>query len=58
MEMPNLKTIFVLMAISAVAACSPTLGSKEWCKETEKKDKAQWTAQEVDGYSKHCVMPK
>ena len=58
MKMPNLKTIFVVVAISAVVACSPAVGSKEWCEDLKEKDKAQWTAQEGTDFAKHCIMPR
>lgn len=54
MKMPSLKTIFVLVAISAVAACSPAVGSKEWCDDMKEKDKGQWTAQEGIEFTIFC----
>ncbi len=54
MKMPSLKTIFVLVAISAVAACSPEFGSKEWCEDMKEKDKGQWTAQEGTEFTAYC----
>ncbi len=56
MKMPSLKTIFVLMAISAVVACSPSpeAGSKEWCEDMKEKDKGQWTAQESTAFTAFC----
>jgi len=58
MKMPSLKTIFVLMAISAVVACSPEVGSKEWCEDMKEKDKGQWTANDVKDFAKHCILTK
>ncbi len=57
MKMPSLKTIFVLMAISAVVACSPSseVGSKEWCEDMKEKDKG------LDGSREHriyCILPE
>ena len=54
MKMPSLKTIFVLVAISAVAACSPEVGSKEWCEDMKEKDKGQRTAQESIEFTAFC----
>jgi hypothetical protein len=58
MKMPYLKTFFVLAAFSVAAACSPSVGSKEWCKDMKQKAKAQWTAQEAADFTKHCILPK
>ena len=58
MKMSTLKFLFVLAAVSAAAACSPSVGSKEWCEDMKKKEKAQWTAQEAADFAKHCVLPK
>jgi hypothetical protein len=55
MKMPCLKTFFVLAAFSAAAACSPSVGSKEWCDDLKKKDKVFWTVQDAADFTKHCV---
>lgn len=58
MKMPILRVLFVLAAVSVAAACSPSVGSKEWCDNMKKKPKAQWTAQEAADFAKHCILPK
>ena len=58
MKMPDLKMVFVLATFSAAAACSPSVGSKEWCDAMKKKEKTQWTAQEAADFTKHCILPK
>jgi len=58
MKSPTMKTLFVLAAFSLAAACSPSVGSKEWCDDMKKKPKGQWTAQETADFAKHCVLPK
>jgi len=61
MEKNNMKNIFAavavitLMAFSTVA-CSPEVGSKEWCEGLKKKDKGDWTATEVKDFTKHCLL--
>ncbi len=54
MKMPSLKAIFVLMAISAVVACSLEVGSKEWCEDMKEKDNGHWTAQESTEFTAFC----
>ena len=56
--MPSLNTVFVLVAFSIAAACSPAVGSKEWCEDMKEKDKGQWTANDATDFAKHCVLPK
>ncbi len=40
----------------SLAACSPEVGSKEWCGDLEKKSKGDWSANEAKNYAKHCVL--
>ena len=56
MKMPSLKTIFVLVAISAVAACSPAVGSKEWCDDMKEKDKGPMDGSR--GYRIYYILPE
>ena len=56
--MQTLKVMFAAAALAAVAACSPEVGSKEWCDDLKEKDKAQWTAAEAADFAKHCIIPK
>lgn len=44
------------LALGLVAACSPEVGSKEWCESMKKKDKGQWTANEAGDFAKHCIL--
>ena len=37
-------------------ACSPAVGSEKWCSELREKPKADWSANDVAGYTKHCVF--
>ncbi len=39
-----------------VAACSPEVGSDEWCNDLKEKDKADWSANEVADFTKHCIL--
>ncbi len=53
-----LSAFLLLGAFSLVAACSPAVGSKEWCEQLKKKDKGKWTAEEAKDFAKHCILPK
>jgi hypothetical protein len=39
-----------------LAACSPEVGSKEWCEELKSKAKAEWSANEAADFAKHCIL--
>ena len=58
MEMTKLYTALTVAGLLFATACSPAVGSKEWCEELENKDKGQWTAQEAKDFAKHCILPK
>ncbi len=46
----------ILAAVVAlVAACSPEVGSEEWCNSLKQKSKADWTANEAKDFAKHCI---
>ena len=57
MKASILKTTAVFVVISAIAACSPAVGSKEWCENLKEKDKSQWTGQEAADFAKNCILP-
>jgi hypothetical protein len=45
----------VLMAAS-ISACSPEVGSEEWCNDLKEKPKGDWTANEAADFAKNCVF--
>ncbi len=47
---------FAALFSAGLAACSPEVGSKEWCDALQKKDAGDWTANEATDYAKHCVF--
>lgn len=42
--------------IMALSACSPEVGSDQWCKNMNDKEKADWTVNEATDYAKHCLI--
>ncbi|MEQ9554117.1 MAG: DUF3012 domain-containing protein [Rhodospirillales bacterium] len=54
-RLPLAATAAVL-AVSVFTACSPEVGSKEWCEDLKAKPKGEWTANEAGSFAKHCVF--
>ena len=58
----TLKIKSGVVAVSVVsltlllAACSPEVGSAEWCEDMKGKDKGQWTAEEATTFAKSCLL--
>ncbi|WNK00403.1 DUF3012 domain-containing protein [Thalassospiraceae bacterium LMO-JJ14] len=47
---------FAIIAIGGLSACSPEVGSKEWCEDLKEKPKGDWSANEAADFAKHCVL--
>jgi hypothetical protein len=57
----SVKNVSLTIALAFVlsmglAACSPEVGSKEWCEEMKKKDKGEWSGNEAADFAKSCLM--
>lgn len=50
------KLLSVVTLIHLVSACTPKVGSPEWCKAIEEKPKGELTINEAKDYAKHCVF--
>lgn len=51
-------TLFLFAVVSSllISACSPDVGSEEWCAQLKEKPKGDWSANEAADYSKHCLF--
>lgn len=56
MTKPVLKTVLLLSILALATACSPEIGSKEWCEDLKARDKGEWTLQETADFARHCVI--
>ncbi len=59
--MKQLKRVSLTHAVAmlfsvGLTACSPEVGSKEWCEEMKKKDKGDWSGNEAADFAKSCVL--
>ena len=50
------KKLFLVLLMTQLIACSPKVGSDEWCNNLEQKPKGDWTANEATDYAKHCIF--
>ncbi len=52
----TLAAFAAVVAVTALSACSPEVGSKEWCDKLKAKPKGDWTANEAADFTKHCIL--
>lgn len=52
----RMKLILAVILIMLVGACSPKVGSEEWCQSMKDKPKSEWTAEEAKDFAKHCIF--
>ncbi|MDH3474189.1 MAG: DUF3012 domain-containing protein [Rhodospirillales bacterium] len=46
---------FLILA-GALVACSPQVGSPEWCAKMKEKPKGDWTSNEASEFAKSCLF--
>ena len=51
-----IKILGVVSAFAFFSACTPKVGSPEWCESIEEKPKGDLTINEAKDYAKHCVF--
>jgi len=57
MLLKRITLLIVAAAFAAMAsACSPEVGSKEWCEERKAKPKGDWSANKSMDFTKHCIF--
>jgi hypothetical protein len=52
----QLRLSAILIATLLLAACTPEIGSPEWCEMIEKKDKGDITTNQGKDYIKYCLL--
>jgi len=53
----NLSRLVLLIGFLVwLGACTPEVGSEEWCDEMKQKPTQDWTAKEAADYTKYCVL--
>lgn len=46
----------LLLVSLGLAACSPKVGSDEWCAAMKAKAAGDWTTNEAADFAKHCIF--
>ena len=52
----RLPILVALAAFVLVGACSPKVGSKEWCADMKEKPKGDWSVNEAKDFAKYCLL--
>ena len=52
---------YCLIALSmtlafGLTACSPEVGSEDWCTDMKATPKGDWTLQQTADFTKHCIV--
>lgn len=50
------KIGLIMMSVLLITACSPKVGSPEWCEKIKEKDKGDLTVNEAKDFAKHCIF--
>ncbi len=59
--MQSIKTLLSFTALLGsfllLTACSPEVGSEDWCQMMKDKAKGDWTANEAADFTRYCIFP-
>lgn len=50
------KLLSIMMLPLVITACSPEVGSKEWCEDMKTKKSGEMTGNQMKDYTKHCIF--
>lgn len=50
------KLLAGAMLIFAVTACTPEVGSDQWCSKMKATPTGDWTANQAANFAKHCLL--
>ncbi|MFT7413407.1 MAG: hypothetical protein ACI9FO_000050 [Methylophagaceae bacterium] len=45
-----------LLFILTIAACSPEVGSDQWCADMKATPSGDWTSNQAADFAKHCIL--
>lgn len=44
------------MFVFSISACTPEVGSEQWCMDMKEKQKADLTANQITDFAKNCIF--
>lgn len=50
------QLITAAFVVAFTSACSPEIGSEQWCENMKEKPKGDWTSTEAKDFAKHCIL--
>jgi len=48
--------IIALAFVVSITACSPEVGSEQWCSKMKETPKGEWSMNDASNYTKHCLL--
>ncbi|PCJ32561.1 MAG: DUF3012 domain-containing protein [Gammaproteobacteria bacterium] len=48
--------LLALASVLSLSACSPEIGSEQWCADMKQQPSGDWSANQVADYAKHCLL--
>ena len=50
------RIVAIFTSLLLLTACSPEVGSEQWCQQLKEKPKGDWSANEATDFAKHCLF--
>ncbi|MEH6502849.1 MAG: DUF3012 domain-containing protein [Cycloclasticus sp.] len=53
------KHVFIVLSamfVFSISACTPEVGSEQWCTNMKEKPKADWTANQTTDFARNCIF--
>jgi len=52
----KLVLLLITFCVTSLSACSPKVGSDEWCSQLKEQPKGDWTANQAADFTKYCLL--
>ncbi len=56
MKRPPKFAAALSVLLGLLSACSPEVGSPEWCAQLKETPKGEWTTNQAADFAKHCLF--
>jgi len=51
-----LSATITLAFLASMTACSPEVGSDQWCNKMKETPKGEWSMNDAGDFTKHCLL--